>query len=324
MTNQPQPLDPSMFGLGAAPTPAQPQGPVVIPGLPAEPPAQAQPPQTQTVAPPPAQYAPPPVAQQVFTPQPAAPIAQVPPAPAAAPPPATSNYHGNVSFGSLDDDNIKTGDYDAYKGTLNRTDRLSFLNPRQICFGRAHFVEAGQKKGFYLCDSKFVVQGGQEVPVYTAPCCQKLGPPKKRFSVLVAHLATDNKGTLTNPFSLQLKVWRFGEPLFDSIRAINRAMSLEQYDLLAKCTDDKFHKFDLIPAPQAIVRVPQVRAAYGAEIDAYVAAMTPRLDRTVGYANTAAEWAELLGAPGVGLAGPSAAQPDAAIANIGELLKMGG
>lgn len=294
-------------------TPQTPQGYQPPTDTAAQPLPQAQP--TTPQAPPPTTAQP---AAPIFTPQPAAPLPsflapQQPAAPAVHDSNrAVSTYHDNVGTSGFDDD-VKTGDYDSYKGQKGRTDRIGFLRPRDLKWARTHFIEVNGSKGFHICDSKFQKQGGQEVPVHLAACCQKFGPPKKRFSTLVAQYNTDQTGRVLMPFSYTLKVWRLNEILFDQIRTLNREHPLEHCDIWAKCTDDQFWKYEITPLRDCIVSNADFRNSpepggsgmtNGQVVDAYVAAMTPRLERTLGKVNDAQEWAQLLGGAG-GFAGPA-------------------
>lgn len=246
-----------------------------------------------------------------------------------------AQYHSNVETSGFDDD-VKTGEYESYSGQKGRTDRLGFLTPRSITWGRTHYIS---EKGYFICDSKFEKRGGQEVPVHVASCCQKLGPPKKRFSALVCHYATAANGTLLQPFSYVLKVWRFNEQVFDQIRTINREFPLEQCDIFATCTDETYKKFNIVPLRESYVHDQGFRAAAspdgsgltnGAIVDGYIASMKPRLERTVGTANDAAKWAELLGVPAgmppfggpvPGIAGTVVPGGDRAIDSVAQLLR---
>jgi hypothetical protein len=278
-------------------------------------------------------------------PQPPAPfVPPAPPAPTFVPPasgalahgPVTgvpqhqpSQYHQNVERSGFTDD-VKTGDFDAYKGTKNRTDRLGMLTPRDITWGRVHYV---QDKGFFICDSKFKKTGGQEVPDHLAMCCQRLGSPKKRFVALIAQYATDNIGRLLQPFQFTFKVWRFNEQLFDQLRTLNRDFPFEQYDVMAKCTDDQYWKYEVMPARECLVHSAEFRktpdpnepgSTWGQQVDGYIASMRPRLERIVAKANNMNEWVELLGVQPGGFGPPAGgyapAGNEAPIENIAALL----
>lgn len=263
-----------------------------------------------TNAAPPAAFAPggpaaaPAAVPGAFNPSPAPPVLAQPTVPQGFNPGAlpAQVYHANVETTGFDDE-VKTGEYESYSGQKGRTDRLAFLTPRKLTWGRTHYI---QEKGYFLCDTKFEKRGGQEVPVQLAACCQKLGPPKKRFSALVCHYATAANGALLNPFTFVLKVWRFNEQVFDQIRTINKAFPLETHDIFATCTDETYKKFNIMPLQESYIHHPECRAGAsadgsgltnGAIVDAYVASMLPRLERTVGTANDAQKWAELLGVP---------------------------
>jgi hypothetical protein len=305
-----------------------------------------QPPAEGTTAAAPAPAPPTTAAPPVFAPpaQTATPsfLAPTPP-PTAAPftPGQTTAtaYHPNVQRGGFDDE-VTTGDYASYKGVKGRTDRIGFLASRDLAWGRTHYVEKGDMKGFFLCDSVFEKAGGQEVAKHLAACCQKLGPPKKRFAATVIHYTTNDKGVVIHPFSYSLKVWRINEILFDQIRTLGREHPLEQCDIWAKCTDDQYWKYELTPLRESIIRHPDFRASLdpsgsgqtnGQIIDAYVAAMAPRLDRMTGKAATPAEWAEIIGVAGGFSGAPGGQFPgtvvgglnDQPVATIAQLLRPG-
>lgn len=224
-------------------------------------------------------------------------------------PPPT--FHQNVQRAELGDESIKTGDYDVYKARAKHVDRIGLINPRDIVWGRIHYVEAGQTKGYFVCNTVFDKQNGVEVPQRMAVCCEKFGLPSKRFAALIIHYGTDASGRLLTPFSYSLKVWRFGEKVFDQLRTQNREMPLEQHDLLVSCQDEQFQKISFSACKESLVHNQTFRETpsptpngvkYGMLIDAYVASMMPRLDRTVGTNASSQEWAVLVGAAG----GPSA------------------
>lgn len=240
-----------------------------------------------------------------------------------------TSFHPNVERSGFSDD-VKTGDFDAYKGAKNRLDRLGMLIPRDITWARVHYV---QDKGFFICESRFKKSGGQEVPEHLAHCCQKLGSPKKRFAALIVQYSTDNIGKLLNPFAFTFKVWRFNEMLFDQLRTLNRDFPFESFDVMAKCTDDTYWKYDVTPARESLVHSAAFRSnpdpanpseTWGQQVDGYIASMRPRLDRIVAKANDPKEWAEILGMPGGFPGAPGGYVPsgpgDAPIDNIAALL----
>lgn len=280
--------------------------------------------------------------QQAQPPAPQAPAAPAPPvditqhlqqqtAAAAGPivPPRQTGYHANTERVDIGDDNVKTGEFDVYKGSNNRIDRIALLTPRDIAYGRVHYIEGNEKdrdkpSGYLICDSKFQRQGKNEIVQQNAICCEKLGVPRKRFAALVIHYTTAPNGTLLQPFSFVLKVWRFNETIFETLRTINRELPLETHDLIISCKDEQYQKLTINAAANSVLTVPEFRQQFGAEVAGFVAMMQPRLERLTGRKLEPQEWAQVLGAggyPGVmpGVAGVPGVS-DAPIPDLAALL----
>jgi hypothetical protein len=271
-----------------------------------------------------------PAAPPVAVAEPAAPVAEpAAAAPAAEPaPPAVSTAQppaayapgpGGVSFTSFDDDTIKTGDFEYYKGVKGRIDRIAVLNPKQIAFGRYHYGPEGSQLGSFVCLSEWTRKGGQDVCVKRAICCEKLGDPRKRFAVLVAHFNTNPKGDLVAPLSFVLKAWRISDDKFVQIRSIDAEQPLLQHDLKVECTDEQYQKMNIFPCREAVFANEKVKAVHGEEVNGFVEASLQRIDKALGTTRTASELASKL-AGGIPAAGASATASEGGIADISDLL----
>lgn len=214
-------------------------------------------------------------------------------------PPRTTAYHANVERADISDESIKTGDFDIYKGTTKRVDRISMLTPRDIAFGRVHYIEHAELGGYTVCESKWGRQGKNEVLLQQAICCERAGMPKKRFAALVIHYTTDPTGKLISPFSFGLKVWRFNETTYEMLRNTGREYPLDQHDMLVACTDEQYQKVTLSSCKEAICRTELFGKQFGEEVAAFISMTSPRLDRAVARKLDLADWAKALGAPAV-------------------------
>lgn len=221
----------------------------------------------------------------------------------------------NVVQTTFDDDSIQTSEFDVYKGRKGHVDRIGILLPRQVTFGRVHFLP---ERGYYLCVSQFRVQQGQEIPVRIAICCERLDLPRKRFAVPVIHYNTTPDGQLVAPFGFRLKVWRFSEQVFASLRTSNKEFPLEHHDLLVRCEDEQYQKIQLQSCREAIAARPEFQKAHGQILQAYLASLAGKLERAVGRRADAKEWGELLGS----LTPAPATVADQPIQDIGDLLKL--
>jgi len=283
---------------------------------PAAPVAPAPPVATATAPVPPVAEAPAAPAA-VATTAPPAPPAFVMPVAQTAPvdPQNVTAFHHNVSTADLGDDSIATGEFSAYKGRKDYTDRLAILNAKKLTFARVHYIEGA---GYYICNSSFKTVAGVETVSQLAPCCERLEPPKKRFGLLVLQYPTDQRGNVQGaafntpgmvPYTL--KVWRLGEPLFDQLRTTHRNFSLDDHDVLVTCTDADYQRMNIAPCPESLLKQPFFQP-HLQSILAFIQSMLPKLEKIVGTRATQKEWAEVLakaamqtGAPVPGIPGSS-------------------
>lgn len=235
----------------------------------------------------------------------------------AGPPAAHAHLPPNVVQTTFDDESISTSDFDVFKGRKGHVDRVGILVPRSVVFGRVHFIP---EKGYFLCNSTFVTKNGQEIPTRIAQCCEKLDSPRKRFAVPVIHYNTTPDGSLVAPFGYKLKVWRFSEQVYVTLRTSHKEFPLDQHDLLVRCEDEQYQKIQLQSCRESIVNRPDFKQNFGSFIEAFLASLAGKLERTVGKRADAKEWQEIIGAAGSTAAGPSVVS-DQPVQDIGELLR---
>lgn len=220
---------------------------------------------------------------------------------------------GNVATTSWADDTIKAYDFDLYKGRKNMTDRIGILVPNEITYGRVHFAEGA---GYFICHSEWKLVGGQEICTRVAPCCEKLEAPGKRFACLVAHYNTNPQGALVQPFSYQLKLWRFSDAKYVELREMNKEFPLADHDIKVLCTDDQYQKMTLQVCRDKVVNTDPFKKKYGPEVDQWIQMARARLSGAVARHYTPQELLEKLGMAQA----PAVVQQTAAVEDIRDLL----
>jgi hypothetical protein len=193
----------------------------------------------------------------------------------------------------LDDASVKAYDFDLYAGRKGQTDRLALIDPNQIFGGRVHFK---QGTGFFLCQSKFQMNNGQEMLMEQAPCCEKMDPPQKRFAVLVLQYAmTPDGARFLDPFGYQLKLWRFTAEKYQLLRTINANYPLMNHDLLVTCSEEKYQKLAIMNAKECVIRMPALKAVYEGQVLPWAKGMAPKALKAVGRKLSRQELLERLG-----------------------------
>lgn len=229
----------------------------------------------------------------------------------------TFTLPSNVQMTNFEDESIKQFEFDQYKGKKGYTDRIGILLPSNIAIGRIHFKQDGDAKGYVLCQSEIRAQGGTEVVVKQAICCEKLKEPKKRFGVLVVQYRTDRDGNLVQPFGYDLKVWVFGVDKYVELRSLNREFPLGKHDLKLACTDENFQKLTIQACRESVASAESFRKQFGQHVDEWTAAMVPKLPKALGKVLNAEELTKF-----VGSAAPAAnVVADAPAIDVAELLK---
>ncbi len=231
----------------------------------------------------------------------------------------------NVSTYGINDESVTSNEFDYYKLGKDRVDRLSILMPSKITGARTHYVDIEDKKGFYICGSKWVKSGQTEsIQQPAGLCCQRLDAPRQRFAALVVHYHTTPKGEPVKPFGYALKVWRFSAQTFEMLRAANTEFPFSEHDIKVTLDgDEKYQKASITACRESIsVQILPALPSFGTEVQAWVTSVYPKIDKALGRSLTPAQWAELLGQAGVVGGGTprTALANDAPITDITQLL----
>lgn len=185
-------------------------------------------------------------------------------------------------------DKVTISTFDRYKGIGGRTDRIAIISPK-ITRALVHFHN---QKGFRCLTTD---------EANPAICCQSKGAPEQKFGVVVFQYTTDETGALVDDQRCKglPKLWVISESKFGEIRNVARQWPLldkgdgtEQYDLLIKCTDDKWQRMDMSPCRNAHWKA---KPEWAAAVRNLVPKATERLQRTVGQERDEAEVKEILG-----------------------------
>lgn len=212
--------------------------------------------------------------------------------PAAEPRPIGGEDSGVVEMG-LDDESIKTFDFDLYEARPGNTDRISIVDPTSIMAARAHFKPNG---GYIICNSKFTKKEGIEVCTHQALCCEKLGDPRKRFATVIVQYTTNPDGSPMQQLGFSLKVWRFTEDKYVQLRNINREYPLNAHDLKVTATGDKrFQKLTLQNCRECFWRHEKWPKEWKDKILLFLSANKPKLAKVIGKRRTEQEMMEIFG-----------------------------
>jgi len=137
---------------------------------------------------------------------------------------------------AFDNEDIRGGIYDKYKGRKNETDRLGIVysDPKAMFVGaKTHF-----KDRFFLCKKSI--------------CCEKIGPAKWRVGSVICRYATDKLGNLKKPFEYTLMPWIFSEQTYVKLKNTNSEFPLASHDVKVACTNDEYQHLDITPCNECI------------------------------------------------------------------------
>lgn len=142
----------------------------------------------------------------------------------------------DVSTFAFDNEEIRSGMYDRYKGTKGTTDRLAIVyqDPKAMFAG----VKCHYKDRYFVCKKGL--------------CCEKLGAPKWRVGAVVVKYATDKQGMIKKPFSYELMPWSFGEQTYVKLKNVNSEFPLASHDIKVTCTNDEYQHLDITPCNEVI------------------------------------------------------------------------
>jgi hypothetical protein len=136
----------------------------------------------------------------------------------------------------FENEDIKGGIYDKYKGKKNQTDRVAivYTDPKAMFAGsKIHF-----KDRFFLCKK--------------GKCCEALGPAKWRVGAVLIKYSTDRNGMPKKPFEYSLYPWIFSEQTYIKLKNTNSEFPLATHDIKISCTNEEYQHLDIIPCNESI------------------------------------------------------------------------
>lgn len=142
----------------------------------------------------------------------------------------------SISTFSFENEDIKGGLYDKFKGTKNQTDRcgIIYADPKAMFAGsKTHF-----KERYFLCKKGF--------------CCEALGPSKWRVGAVIIKYGTDKQGNIKKPFAYEIFPWIFGEGTYLKLKNVNSEFPLASHDIKIACTNEEFQHLDITPCNETI------------------------------------------------------------------------
>jgi hypothetical protein len=151
----------------------------------------------------------------------------------------------NISTFGFENEDIKGGIYDKYKGKKGVTDRgaIVYSDPTAMFAGaKIHF-----KDRFFLCKKGL--------------CCEKLGAAKWRVGAVLVKYGTDKFGVLKEPFSYELYPWIFSETTFIKLKAVDKEFLLTTHDIKISCTNEEYQHIEIVPCNESIWRVKEALRA---------------------------------------------------------------
>ena len=145
----------------------------------------------------------------------------------------------SVSTFGFDNEEIKSGIYEKYKGTKNQTDRCGIIysDPKAMFAGsKIHYYDPAKK--YFICKK--------------GDCCDKLGPSKWRVGAVIIKYGTDKQGNIKKPFNFEVLPWVFGEGTYLKLKTVNSEFPLATHDIKISCTNEEFQHLDITPCNETI------------------------------------------------------------------------
>jgi hypothetical protein len=142
----------------------------------------------------------------------------------------------NVELFGFENEDIKGGIFDKYKGKKGEVHRLgiAFTDPKAMFAGaKTHY-----KERYFLCKKGL--------------CCDKLGAAKWRVGAVIIKYNTDKLGGLKQPFSYDLYPWIFSETTFIKLKGINNEFPLATHDLKVSCSNEEYQHLDITPCNESV------------------------------------------------------------------------
>jgi len=140
-----------------------------------------------------------------------------------------------TTFG-LDNEDIRGGMYEKYRGTKNQVDRcgIIFTDPKNMFAGaKTHY-----KERYFLCKK--------------GKCCEILGPARWRVGSVIIKYGTDKQGMIKKPFSYEIFPWVFGEGTYVKLKNTNSEFPLTTHDVKISCSNEDYQTLDIIPCNESI------------------------------------------------------------------------
>ena len=140
--------------------------------------------------------------------------------------------------------------------------RIAIMDPK-VKMQVAHYVRhssfgltnEGQIKGKYVvCLGDYETVKAEGLDGSRCPLCKvseqgqevKVSMPRRRFALHIARYRTNSKGVLSEPISLDIQVWVFGDDKFNKL--VDRAEEhgdLRKSDMNLTCTSETYQNFDM-------------------------------------------------------------------------------
>lgn len=142
----------------------------------------------------------------------------------------------DLQYFGFENEEIKGGAYDKYKGKKNQVDRVAIIytDPKAMFAGsKIHF-----KDRFFLCKK--------------GKCCEILGPAKWRVGAVLIKYGTDKQGMIKKPFEFSLMPWIFGEQTYVKLKNTNSEFPLANHDIKISCTNEEYQHLDLTPCNESV------------------------------------------------------------------------
>lgn len=142
----------------------------------------------------------------------------------------------NLETFGFDNEDIKGGLFDKYKGKKGETHRgaIVYTDPKAMFAGsKIHY-----KERYFLCKK--------------GVCCDKLGPAKWRVGAVLVKYGTDKQGNIKKPFSYELFPWVFGEQTYVKLKNVNSEFALATHDIKISCTNEDYQTLDITPCNESI------------------------------------------------------------------------
>lgn len=141
-----------------------------------------------------------------------------------------------LDFFGFENEDIKGGVFEKYKGKKNQTDRVAivYTDPKAMFAGsRIHF-----KERFFLCKK--------------GKCCEVLGPAKWRVGAVLIKYGTDRLGNPKKPLTYEIIPWIFSEATYIKLKNINAEFLLATHDIKISCSNEDFQHLDIVACSESI------------------------------------------------------------------------